>query len=349
MRVLADQFRRRGIDVHLLCRQDSPSHRAFSAEGYPVHCYAAEGRFGGMSAVWRMAQLYCCERFDNVLVEREHDLFRSALAWRLAFPFGTRRRFIACYHTATARRQLLIATADAVVCISSHVKDRLLSGNPRLRMPVSVLHNGIRCDASVSAEKYSLARQRRYFTGYDFPVIGMVGAFFKNQPELVEAIPLMKQVFPGIRVVLAGDDTDRALTQPILAMAEQLGVTDNLVLTGKLSHERMPDLYFDFDLTVSTFRNEGFGLIHLESLASGTPVVCYREGGQRDIFEAGEAGLLVDGGVKEFASAVISLLKDHERRFTMGRAGVELVRKRFSAEAMADRYLELLSAKRTKG
>jgi glycosyltransferase involved in cell wall biosynthesis len=120
-------------------------------------------------------------------------------------------------------------------------------------------------------------------------------------------------------------------------------VTANLVLTGKLPHERMPDLYSDFDLTVSTFRNEGFGLIHLESLAAGTPVVCYNEGGQRDIFEGEEAGLLVDGGVREFAAAVIELLKDHERRFMLGRAGVELVRTRFSAEAMAARYLELLS------
>jgi phosphatidylinositol alpha-1,6-mannosyltransferase len=282
------------------------------------------------------------ERFDAVLVEREHDLLRSALAWRLAFPFGNRGSFIACYHTATARRQLLLGTADAVVCISNHVRERLLAGNPRLRMPVRVLLNGISCAVPVGEEKFSLARRRRYFEGYEFPVIGMVGAFFKNQPELIEAIPLLREAFPAIRVVLVGDDTDRALTNPIKARAEQLGVTDHLVFTGKLPHERMPDLYFDFDLTVSTFRNEGFGLIHLESLSAGTPVVCYNEGGQRDILEGEKAGLLVEGGVREFATEIARLLNDHQRRFAMGRAGVELVRTRFSAEAMAARYMELL-------
>lgn len=343
MKVLAGQFRQKGHSVDFLCREGSPSHRSFFAEGYGVHGYSAVGISGGVAAVLRMARLFRRERFDAVLVEREHDLFRSAIAWLLAFPFGSGSRFVACYHTATSRRQLMLGTADAVVCISNHVKNKLLAGNPGLRVPLQVLHNGISSDAPVVAEKFSMTRQRRYFKGYDFPVIGMVGAFFKNQPELVEAIPFLKEAFPAIRVVLVGDDTDRGLTQPIMARAEQLGVTANLVLTGKLPHELMDDLYFDFDLTVSTFRNEGFGLIHLESLAAGTPVVCYKEGGQRDILEGGEAGLLVDGGVREFAAAVISLLKDHQRRFEMGRAGVDLVRTRFSAEAMAARYLELLS------
>jgi glycosyltransferase involved in cell wall biosynthesis len=168
----------------------------------------------------------------------------------------------------------------------------------------------------------------------------MVGAFFKNQTELVEIIPLLKLEFPLIKVALVGDDSDAGLTGPIKEKAKRLGVLDSVIFTGKVVHEQLADIYFDLDLTVSTFRNEGFGLIHLESLSAGTPVVCYNEGGQRDIFEGTNAGLLVDGGTSEFASVIINLLKDHQKRFEMGRTGVELVKTKFSAKVMATRYSE---------
>ena len=76
-------------------------------------------------------------------------------------------------------------------------------------------------------------------------------------------------------------------------------------------------------------------------LAAGTPVVAYREGGQVDILSGEEAGILVDGGTADFAAGVVALLKDHDRRFAMGKRGVSLVRDRFSVQAMVDSYLEL--------
>jgi glycosyltransferase involved in cell wall biosynthesis len=81
----------------------------------------------------------------------------------------------------------------------------------------------------------------------------------------------------------------------------------------------LADLSHDLDLSVSTFHNEGFGLIHLESLAAGTPVVAYQEGGQVDILSGEEAGILVDGGIADFAAGIIALLKYHDRRFAMGK------------------------------
>jgi glycosyltransferase involved in cell wall biosynthesis len=112
-----------------------------------------------------------------------------------------------------------------------------------------------------------------------------------------------------------------------------------VVFTGRVPRERMADVFFDFDLSVTTHRNEGFGIVHLESLAAGTPVVSYDKGGMVDILASGEAGRVVHGGPSEFAAAVAALLGDHETRFAMGRRGYELLRREYSVEAMADRYL----------
>ncbi|TFG60097.1 MAG: glycosyltransferase, partial [Deltaproteobacteria bacterium] len=91
--------------------------------------------------------------------------------------------------------------------------------------------------------------------------------------------------------------------------------------------------------SVTTHRNEGFGIVHLESLAAGTPVVAYNEGGVVDTFRGEDVGMLVEGGPAEFYRAIVELLTDHEKRFAMGAAGYELVKRRYSLHAMRQTYL----------
>ena len=330
-----------GCSIHFLCRTESPSAHNFTALGFPVSTFFATGE-GFLRAVRSIAALFRRERFDIVMVTREHDLLRTVLAWKLAFPFGKRGKLVMCYHTATARKQLFLGVADAVVCVSTFIRDRLLAGNPRIVSPIAILPNGIPVPGEPSAEKFTAGRQRRFFHGEGFPLIGMVGAFFKNQGELIEIIPLLKGEFPSVKVALVGDDADPGLTGPIKEKARRLGAADSVIFTGKVPHERLADVYFDLDLSVSTFRNEGFGLVHLESLAAGTPVVAYNEGGQVDVFRGNGAGVLVDGGPVQFAAAVAALLRGHERRFAMGHEGVDLVRSSFSLATMGRGYLDFL-------
>ena len=113
----------------------------------------------------------------------------------------------------------------------------------------------------------------------------------------------------------------------------------NIVYTGLVPRDRIGDLFHDLDLSVSTHRNEGFGIVHLESLAAGTPVVAYNAGGYVDIFKGEQVGVLVDGGGEDLAAEINGLLRDDERRFAMGREGVELVRRRYSLKAMGQSYL----------
>jgi glycosyltransferase involved in cell wall biosynthesis len=113
-----------------------------------------------------------------------------------------------------------------------------------------------------------------------------------------------------------------------------------VLFTGRVPREKIPDLFYDFDLSVTTHRNEGFGIVHLESLAAGTPVVAYNEGGFVDIFKGEQVGVIVDGGKQDFASAVVDLLKSDEKRFVMGAEGYNLVKRKYSTQAMGKTYLE---------
>lgn len=336
---LAAQLRKSGVDVHFVVRAGSLSAERFARLDFPVHAMPHHG-LRDIQALLNLALILRRERFDIISINREHDIFMTVLARRLAFPFASAGMLLMSYHIGIGRRQHFLGAMDAIICVSEHVRSRLLQFHPDVAAKTRVLHHGIGFPASPGADKFSAGRARRFFHGVTFPLIGMVGAFWKNQGELVDCIPLLERRFPGIKVAFVGDNTELPLAVPLMEKIKRMGLEMGVIFTGKVPREKVADIFFDLDLSVTTHRNEGFGIVHLESLAAGTPVVCYNEGGQVDIFRGEDVGVMVDGGPGEFAAAVTDLLVDEERRFAMGKRGRELVERSYSLRAMGEKYLE---------
>ncbi len=142
LKSLAGELSKFGCEIHFLCRLGSPSENNFAAQGYPV--YSMPRNLPRIpNTLMLTALLFRRERFDIVMVTREHDLACTALAWKLAFPIARQGKLVACYHTATIRRQLFFSALDAVVCVSTYVREKLLASNGRVKMSVSVISNGI--------------------------------------------------------------------------------------------------------------------------------------------------------------------------------------------------------------
>jgi glycosyltransferase involved in cell wall biosynthesis len=337
---LAQELRRRDVEVRFTARAGTLSETRFRQAGFPVFPIPYRHGIGDLKALAGLVSLLRRERFDVVSINREHDLFMTAMAWRLAFPLRPAGKLMMSYHLPTERRQLLLGSADAIVCISEHVKSKLLRGNPSVSAKTHILYYGIELSGPPPPSRFANDRPRRFFPGKGFPIIGMVGEFWKNQMELVEMTPLLKQAFPALTVAMIGNAGDRALVLPLERRIRQLGLEKDILFTGLVPRERIPDVFHDLDLSVTTHRNEGFGIVHLESLAAGTPVVAYNEGGFVDLFKGEDVGSLVDGGIAEFAAGTIDLLKDDARRFAMGARGYALVERRYSVQAMGQEYLD---------
>jgi glycosyltransferase involved in cell wall biosynthesis len=336
---LATELVLKGVNVHFLVRAGSKSDSRFRETALPVHALPGHG-VGDIIAFASLVRLFRRERFDIVSVNREHDLLLCALAWRVAFPFRKTGKFIVNYHIGTARKQPFLSWVDGIVCISEHVRDKLCVNNPVAVGKTTILYHGIGLSGPPEPEKFRSDRCRRYFSGVGFPLIGMLGEFWKNQTELVDAVPYLKEEFPDLKVAFVGDKSDAGLLQPVLDRIRKHGLEGDFIFVGRIPREKIPEVFFDFDLSVSTHRNEGYGIVHLESLAAGTPIVAFNEGGIVDILRGEDVGLLVDGGPREFAAAVASLLRDTERRLAMGRRGHELVLDKYSRAAMGARYLD---------
>jgi len=301
-----------------------------------------------LKTIRNISKALILEEPDIISVNREHNIYPTLLSYYLAAPsINKRPKLVAVFHTPTGRSYPLLSTLfDGVIATSEYTGASFWEKNPGLKQMTAIIHYGIEVPA-VQVDKSNLNRERRVLKDRKFPVIGMVGELWKNQEELVDATVALKKVFPDITVAIVGGGGTEHLEKKIA----EYGLESNVVLTGRIPRNQIPDLFYDFDLSVSTHRNEGFGIVHIESLAACTPVIAYNSGGLVEIIREG-GGVLVDGSTDDFCREIIALLQNHERRESMGMEGREVVNKQFIIDLMvrkhADYYLKLSTGKGCK-
>jgi len=123
-------------------------------------------------------------------------------------------------------------------------------------------------------------------------------------------------------------------------LATRLRVEDRVIFTGRVSPEDLPAYFAACDVFVlpSVSRLEAFGIVALEAMASGKPVVVSDIPGVREVIADGKEGLLSDPvDPDNLGGKIRILLADDRKRATMGRAGREAVERNFSVESVVDR------------
>ena len=146
-------------------------------------------------------------------------------------------------------------------------------------------------------------------------------------------------------VIAGGPGRDRVHLDPearrLMELASALGVADRVVFRGRLERSEVPPLLRSADVVVCVPWYEPFGIVPLEAMACGVPVVASAVGGLIDTVVHGVTGLHVPPRRPDkVADAVRALLSDPELRASLGRAGVERVRARYSWQRVADATLD---------
>ncbi len=115
----------------------------------------------------------------------------------------------------------------------------------------------------------------------------------KGFDVMLEALPALAARVPDVTYVIAGDGADRPRLE---AKADALGVADRVVFTGYVDEAEKPDLYRLADAFAMPSRGEGFGIVLLEAMAVGVPVVASTADGSREAVRDGQLGPTVDPG-----------------------------------------------------
>jgi glycosyltransferase involved in cell wall biosynthesis len=114
---------------------------------------------------------------------------------------------------------------------------------------------------------------------------------YKGMDEVMGALDELAKVHPNLSYLIAGDGTDRPRLEQ---EARRLGVADRVVFAGRVPEDRKADYYRMADAFVMPGRGEGFGIVYLEALACGIPVVGSVLDGSRDALLDGRLGTLVN-------------------------------------------------------
>jgi glycosyltransferase involved in cell wall biosynthesis len=161
----------------------------------------------------------------------------------------------------------------------------------------------------------------------------------KASTQLVEALAASRLRNAHLLIVGDGPDADA-----IRRRAAELGVADRVHLPGQISDAEKYDALAVADAFVSTSQHEGFGLVFLEAMAFGLPIVCYDRGGQTDFLTSGETGFVVKlNDLNAFTHAVRALHADIYLRRRIGQRNRRLVENYF-IDSCAARYEKVFAA-----
>jgi phosphatidyl-myo-inositol dimannoside synthase len=275
-------------------------------------------------------------RRPDVVVYTHVNLAQVALAAQALRP---RSPFVVCAHgievweTLGGAKRAALRRADSVVATAAYNKERLIDAQgvepSRIaRIPLALEPQWLATAPAPSrpptARLLSVARLAAE-EGY------------KGIDRTIEALPEVLRAFPDVvyRIVGEGDDTPR-----LRALAAEHGVEHAVDFVGRRTHAELLEDYRWSDVFVLPSSGEGFGLVFLEAMAFGKPIVAKPRGGATDVVTHGETGLLVeDDGL---AAALLQLLGDREAAVAMGAAGRRRVEREFGFALYAQRWRDLL-------
>jgi 1,2-diacylglycerol 3-alpha-glucosyltransferase len=206
-------------------------------------------------------------------------------------------------------------------------------------VPVRVLPTGL--DPELFANGDGSRFRTQYGIDAGRPVMLTVGrvAFEKNLQFLMDVLERVRRDVPDVLFVIAGEGPALA---PLRKQAAHRGLADSLLFVGYLDRRAgLLDCYRSADIFVFASRTETQGLVLLEAMALGTPVVSTAVMGTQSVLADAPGALVVEEDLEAFAAVAIRLLEDTEERQRLARLAARDIEAHWSGAEMARRLAEI--------
>ncbi len=275
--------------------------------------------FGAEAVLWACL----CQRIPYVLTYHQDVMLT-----------GGRDLAVRLHHHLLGR--LILRRARRVFATSADYADhsRLRPLLARRPAQLAVLANGVDVQHFTPHPAAGCLRQRHNLDP-STPILLFVGGldqahYFKGIPTLLAAVAQLSAPRPALILIGTGE-----LHTSYAQLATQHGIT--AIFAGRVPTAELPAYYRLADLLLlpSTTRGEAFGMVLIEALACGTPVIASDLPGVRSVIRNGVDGILVPpGDVAALAAAIDRLLADPQQRATMGAAGRAKVQQQYAWEVL---------------
>lgn len=209
--------------------------------------------------------------------------------------------------------------------------------------PMTILPTGIPLREFGTGNREQFRKQ--YGINEDRPVITTIGrvAFEKNLDFLLDVVVRIKEQIPNILFLIAGEGP---MLNHLKKRVSKENLEDNVLFVGYLDREvGLQACYKATDVFIFASRTETQGLVLLEAMAEGIPVVSTAEMGTKDVLREGQGCLISNEDTDEFSDKVVTLFNDIELRNTLSTTGKKYVKKwtaSFFANKLSELYQELV-------
>jgi UDP-glucose:(heptosyl)LPS alpha-1,3-glucosyltransferase len=298
-------------------------------------------------------------RFD--LVHSHERIFSADLFTLHGVPHRywidqVRRKRMNLHDRATAwveRKLVYEGGCRKFVAVSHLTRDVFLQEYPIDPEKVAVIHPGVTLSDYKRENKNDVRRAVRSALGIGDADLVIVFASMnfeiKGLDDIIASLGQLQKQPPRFKLVVAGKGNVKKYRK----MAGEAGVAENIVFTGVLSREKLTDLYLAGDLYVMLSKFDTFGMVVLEAMAAGLPVMVSSRVGAKDLVVQNENGFVVDdpsdhGGV---ASRLRALMDENTRRRMSAAALATAAENSWDAAAEKYRalYTEILATKKKEG
>jgi len=172
-------------------------------------------------------------------------------------------------------------------------------------------------------------------------VVGKIARFseLKGHKYLIDAIRKIISSNPRVKVLLVGSGE---LENKFKGVVKDLNLEQNIIFTGLIEYEKVPEIISALDILVHTSLLEGLARVFPQAFLLRKPVVSFDIDGASEVVLNNETGFLVEPkNSEQLAEAIIKLINDQKLRERFGESGYNLVRENWSQEKMVD-DLELI-------
>ena len=219
----------------------------------------------------------------------------------------------------------IVSAADRIVAANVVERAELLRDYAAHSSRIATIPCGVDTDLFTPGDRAE-ARRRLDLDGR--PVLLWVGriAPIKGLDTLLDAVARLSESGQDMRLLVVGGDADERTSgheTSLRQRIERLGLGDSVRFLGPRPQGVLPLYYAASDVTVLPSYYESFGMVALEAMACGSPVIASRVGGLVTTVRDGVTGFLVpDGDVEALAERIETLVADPELRWRLGREGV---------------------------
>ena len=248
---------------------------------------------------------------------------------------GVSRFLLELYHKIFLPQ--VISSSKKFIAVSNFIEEEVISKFNVSRKRVCVVYNGIDSDqykerSTVFRDKYNLKNKK---------IVLSIGRLIKEKgfQYLIKALPLILKKLPNVKLVIIGPD--HYYKKELVRISELLNVRDKVIFTGVISEDMLKSAIFCSDVVVIPSLYEPFGIVALEAMVYGKPIVSSRVGGLSEFLENDETCLFCSPkNSEELARCVLNILLNKRLSRKLRKNAKEAVKK-FDWKKIIDRITDI--------